>query len=99
MKLFNIKFSGIELILAMFFGVYVGYLLLAFATDIRIESVREFITKRGVDEGVRAAVVEYAKHYIENEDVMAKKRKARDKALKRYADKLNRILDMKDEEE
>ncbi len=89
------KFNLLELLIAAFFGVYAGYLSLALVTDLRINQLRPFIIDQGVREGVRAGVAAYETQSVRNQSLLQERREARDKALKEYVKRLDRILEMK----
>lgn len=82
-------------IVLFFIGLFFGYIGLGLFTDVRIDRVRPFIIKQGVEEGVKAGVVEYEKRYLMNEKALVRERQARDAALKEYGRRLNKILEMK----
>lgn len=75
--------------------VYPAYLLFNFAVDLRIEQLRQPINDNAIRIAAQAAVTEYKKIYTENETLLEKKRKVRDRKLEVYADKLDRILELK----
>ena len=82
--------SGIGFLLSW----YAVYMILVLIVDFRIEQLRKPINDNAIRVGAQAAVEEYKKIYTENETLLERKRKVRDKKLQEYADKLDRILSM-----
>jgi hypothetical protein len=96
MKRISFSLDWSSVLVGAFFGVYVGYLILALATDVRIEGLREFVTAQGVREGVAAGVKEYERRYSESRDATLAKMKKRDAAIKKYLQKLDDMMDYKE---
>lgn len=76
-------------------GLFVGYLALAFVTDLRVHDLRPFIIAAAVKEGVQAGIEEYKKEFAKGQHLNFYKRQERDKALKRYVQRLDAILEAK----
>lgn len=82
-------------ITALFLSWYILYILLVFIIDLRIEQLRQPIADNAIRVGAQAAVEEYKKVYTDNETILERKRKVRDKKLQEYADKLDRVLELR----
>lgn len=80
-------------VLFFFLGAFFGYIALGVFTEIRIDKLRPFITKRAVDEGVQAGVEEYKKQMKEEEPVRIKKRQIRDRIIKEYLERISQIME------
>lgn len=81
-------------IVALLLSWYILYILLIFIIDFRIEQLRQPIADNAIRIGAEAAVTEYKKIYTDNETLLERKRKVRDKKLQEYADKLDEVLRM-----
>lgn len=75
--------------------LYPAYIIGTFWIDMRIEQLRQPISDNAIQVGAKAAVDEYKKIYTDNETLLERKRKIRDKKLQEYANKLDEILLMR----
>lgn len=74
-------------------GGLCGYVLLVFMTDIRVDKLRDPINKTAIKMGVESGVEAYKKEFEKNLPLVEKKRREKDAALKRFSEKLTRILE------
>lgn len=83
----------LERIFIFICGSYIGYIVMAFATDLRVDDVRLFINEKAIQLGTEYGISAYIKESKLDESYREKRRESRDKLVKVYLQKLQKIMD------
>lgn len=83
----------LERIFIFICGSYIGYIVMALATDLRVDDVRPFINEKAIQLGTEYGISAYIKESKLDESYREKRRESRDKLVKVYLQKLQKIMD------